>query len=576
MKKIAVVLALMVLSLAMFVPFTVYTQSAQAQTTGYSIQTVTHEVRVLYSGQVVISDTIQIAGTMPNTIQVGFPFQYGSYVIEAQAYDSDKNELTVTTGVPLQGQSGFYGATIQVSEATSSTFTVIFVLSNDLLSVASTQNGFVLNYPAYPSFTVSAATVNANLVFPSGGTIKEIAKEDGNLNVSSYTKTDLPAFTSMPANATFLSVTDYLEVVSIKSLDRSITVSPSGIVTCTDKYTLFNDGAENLIFYKFDVPLAATGIAARDQFGRALGVTYYTTASLTQVVNVTFVQALSVGSLIEILVDYNLPSITSDAGKFVLNADLYSYYNYYVESLSSTITPPEGATLVSPASTQIISRNAFQESLTVNRAGITYTDTIYNQEKLQVTFNYNPLWIAFRPTIWMWAIAAVGAAIVAFMLRPKAKTTSVKISAPVAAAVGVSADQIRSFVDAYEERTQVNAELNSLEARVQRGRIPRRKYKERRALIEGRIVSLRKTITELKEILRSSGGSHADTIWQLETAETSLNEANQEMSNLEAQRNIGEISVEEYKKQLADIERRKNKAENTINGLMIRLRGEIR
>jgi hypothetical protein len=578
MKKFAVVLALMVLSLALFIPFTVYIQSAQAQTGGYSIQTVTHEVHILYSGQVIISDTIQVTGTMPSIIQVGLPFQYTQHVIEVEAYDSNNNKLTVTAGVSLQDRSGFYGTTIDLSDATSNTFTVIFVLSNDLLAPGSSITRYNLNYPAYPSLTLPAATVNTTLVLPAGVTLTTIQKEDGAVNATSYQKSNLSAFTAIPANATLNAAADYLQVATINSLDRNVNVNPSGTVTSADKYTILNNGVNSLRFFKLNLPLGATNVVARDQFGRSLSVNTYDTPGITKVANVTFIQSISIGSLSDITIEYTLPNSTSQqSGQFVLDLTLYPYFNYYIESMSATITPPEGASLLSPPPSAIISRNAFQESLTVTRSGVTYTDSIYNQETVQAKFVFSPLWIAFRPTIWMWVIAAVGAAIVAFMTRPKAKATPAKTYSPVvAAAVGVSSDQIRTFVESYEEKLQIDSEIRSLENRVQRGRIPRRRYKERRASLEGRMMSLNKTIDELKAVLRSSGGDRADIMRKLDASETNLNEVNQELLTLEAQRNVGEVSIEDYKQQLADLERRKAKAENTINGLMLRLRGEIR
>jgi hypothetical protein len=583
MKKVAVVLALMILSLAVFVPFSLNTEFAQAQGGGYSIQTVTHEVHVLYSGQTVISDTLQITGTMPSSIQVGFPFQYSPYVIEVEAYDSANNTLAVTAGVPLQDRSGFYAATIDVSGAAGSTFTVIFILSNDLLTPIS--NGFSLNYPAYPSLAEPTGTVDATLVLPSGASLREINKQDGTVNVTSYTATNLGAFTSMLGNATFTALQDFIQVALVESLDRSIAVSPSGLVSCTDKYLILNNGVTSLSFFKLNLPPAAINIAARDQSGRNIDISISNPSSAIRVANVTFIQAVGTGSSIEVSLNYNLPSATQQSGQYILDFDLYPYFNYYVESLSVTITPPEGATIVFQPPTEtgnvpIINRSAFQETLTFIRSGVTYTDTIYQQESVQVAFNYNPLWIAFRPTIWMWAVAAVGAVIVAFMLRPKAKTkvkaAPVVISAPVAAAVGVSADQIRTFVEAYEEKIQINNEIKSLEVRVQRGRIPRRRYKERRTILESRLDSLNKTIAQLQAVIRSSGGSRADVVRQLDAAETNFNETNQELTTLEAQRKVGEISIEDYKQQLANLERRKAKAESTINGLLLRLRGEIR
>ncbi|NLE05588.1 MAG: hypothetical protein GX638_12415, partial [Crenarchaeota archaeon] len=162
------------------------------------------------------------------------------------------------------------------------------------------------------------------------------------------------------------------------------------------------------------------------------------------------------------------------------------------------------------------------------------------------------------------------------MIRPKSKPVHTKASIPVTAATGLSTEQIKSFIEAYEEKIQINSEIKSLEVRVQRGRIPRRKYKERKTNLENKLNALNKIISEQKMAMQSSGGSYADAVRQLDSAETTLNETDQELSTLEAKRGIGEITKEEYKKQLAIIEKRKGKAENTINGIMLRLRGEVR
>jgi len=59
------------------------------------------------------------------------------------------------------------------------------------------------------------------------------------------------------------------------------------------------------------------------------------------------------------------------------NLDLFPQVNYYVNEASVTITPPEGATIESPKLSEIgasdtLARNVFQDSLTVNRNGLTY------------------------------------------------------------------------------------------------------------------------------------------------------------------------------------------------------------
>lgn len=573
-------MVLIVFSLALFIPLSNITPQAEAQTTGYSIQSVIHDVRVLHSGHVVISETIQISGQLPNSFSVGFPFQYSSSIIESEAYDSNNKILSVSLGALLQGQSGFYGATVDLSNGASNSFTVIFVFSNALLTP--TLSGFYLEFPAYPSLTSSAAIATTNLTLPFGCTLKSIAKSDGDTNSTLFTKDALAAFTNIPGNATFTVTTGYLQEVTIPTLNRNIEISPNGVVTYADKFQIINNSTSSISSFKLNLSSKATNVVARDQFGRVLSVEILDNVDITKVANVSFVSPLGISDSVLVTLSYNLPNITPQQSNFVLGLDLYPHFNYYVNQVSTTITVPEGATIVTPKLSELdtsssLTRTAFQETLTVNRQGITFTDRLFrSQTILEVKYNYNPLWIAFRPTVWIFVIAIIGVVVAAILRRPKAKVTPVKMAAPTIAAVGLSSEQIRTFVDAYDERVQLSAELKSLEARVQKGRIPRRRYKLQRGGIETRMDAISKTISDLKQTLRSSGGSYAGIIRQLDAAEIDVKEVDQELVALETRHRVGEISLEDYKKQLADIESRKEKAQNVIDGLLLRLRGEIR
>jgi hypothetical protein len=69
-------------------------------------------------------------------------------------------------------------------------------------------------------------------------------------------------------------------------------------------------------------------------------------------------------------------------------------------------------------------------------------------------------------------------------------------------------------------------------------------------------------------------GHYSDMIRQLEVAETEIDEAETSISSIEARQARGEISLETYRKLLADYERRKDRAKTTIRGILLRLREE--
>jgi hypothetical protein len=162
----------------------------------------------------------------------------------------------------------------------------------------------------------------------------------------------------------------------------------------------------------------------------------------------------------------------------------------------------------------------------------------------------------------------------AFFWRRPRPSTPARITVPKLSA-GLGPDQIRAFIEAYDERNRTSSELKSLVLRAQKGKIPRRRYKVQLGSLTGRSDALSKNIAGLKGILRGAGGVYADLVRQLDLAETELDEVETGMSTVEAGHVRGELSLEEYKKALADYERRKEKAETTVNGILLRLREEI-
>lgn len=578
MKRIAIALVLAIFSLVVLLPLTFNVQDAQAQNATYNIQRVDHNVQILYSGHIVITDTIQISGEVPATFQMGFPFKYGSYILKATAYDANYKILPIALGVQLQDQSGFYGASITIPQGTSQKFTVVFILSNGILTP--TASGFKLDFPAYPGFTQTASDCSVTFTLPSSVTIVGIDKSDGAVNASSYDKLNLDAFTYSPATATLTAPTGDVQEVDISSLSREVNLSPSGAITSTDTYKIVNNSTGSIGSFLINLPVKASNVVARDQFGRTLSTVVQQSNTLVFVQNVTLAVFMNPSESSTLTIDYSLPSITPvQSSRYVLNLDLFPYFNYYINSASVTINLPEGATLIAPQLNQLdplaqVSRNVYQETITISKQGVSYADSVIpSQEIASVTFDYSPLWIAFRPTAWMWVIAIVGVILFALWRRPKSEAAPSQIAvATVTTGESLTPEHLKDFIDSTEEKSHVAAEIRSLDARAQHGRIPRSRYRAQRRTLELHLETLNRNITNLKEILRRAGGSYADILRQLESAEVELNEVELSLKNIEVSHETGEITLDNYRKQLSDLERRKQKAEAKIHGLLLRLR----
>ncbi len=568
-----------------------------AQTSGYTIDRVDHQVQVMYSGHVVILDTIHISGQVTDGFMIGLPYQYSADVLKGIAYD-DTHVYQMNLGVQLGDHSGFYGATVNFNGNSPSVFTVAFVLSNSLV----TEQGsgvYSLNFPAYPSLSQSVGTCSATVTFPSTPTSVTISKDDGNIDAASYSKTNLAAYTYAPANAVVQVSTGTLQLTTITSLNRQINIDSTGKVIASDSYRLISNSTSLMSSFLITLPQDATNVHIRDQFGTLpanLGI-----SGNSIVANATFVTFLSSGQSTVLTAQYDLPSTTLQGASYNFeNFKLFPDFGYFVNQATTTFTPPEGATIVTPQvsdldSSSTLTRQTYQDSLTVTKNSLSYVDNLAPQQNtLQLSFNYNPVWTSFRPTFWA-SILAVVACIAVFVVRrhrpaeetyaekterlatlepttssPQTKGTELKPSQRI------SADSIRGFIDAYEDKKQLNAELKSMDAKAQKGKIPRRQYKVQRNAIEVRLESINRNIERTKKTFTGTTGGYADLVKQLDLAEADLSEAEENIKNLETRQSKGEISLEVYKKSIGDYQKQRDKAESAINGILLRLREKIR
>ena len=83
---------------------------------------------------------------------------------------------------------------------------------------------------------------------------------------------------------------------------------------------------------------------------------------------------------------------------------------------------------------------------------------------------------------------------------------------------------------------------------MQKRKIPRRRYKVRKKSLESRLSVLSKDLTDLKEELRKASSRYANTMRQIEVAETELEETEVAIRRIEVRYRRREISKETYRK----------------------------
>ena len=570
-KKTMLALGLLVFATVMLLSFSFKIRTVDAQA-GYSIDHVSHTIEIMYNGYVNLNDTVtlNITGQAPDSFLVGFPQKYGSYVLEATAF-SNSSFFDVSLDESLENHVGFYAVKVAFPLGAPQEFTVSFVLSNSLLQQdASNASLYTLDFPAYPALTEVAAMCNVSFALPS-----EASFVSGTVSGLTYGTENLQAFTYSPASLTILVPDNQIQLVSVDQLMREVSVNEFGEVDATDSYVITNLAFSPLSVFEFVLPPNATKPIAEDQFGRTMAAPTQTSVSLNRYkVNLTL--QVEINSSTRFSVKYVLPSylLTQGGGNdFDLALPFFQNVDYYVLQASVTFTLPEGATVLNPPSnltrsTYSVARNVFQEQVTINMQGITHLDNV----NVGVEYWYNPLWLSFRPTIWIWFLSIVGCVVLVVWRMPKAAASVVVPSA----ALRLRPESLRSFVDMYEEKMKTMVEMDALEVSVQKSRIPRRRYKVRRRMLETRLSTLSRSLEEARERMRGAGSHYVDLMRQLEIAETDIKEAETNVRSIETRHNRGELSLEAYRKLLADYERRKENAETAINGILIRLREEIR
>ncbi|MBS7646907.1 MAG: hypothetical protein QXK93_05820 [Candidatus Bathyarchaeia archaeon] len=549
----------------------------------YTVEWVNHKVEVLYNGYILINDTIKVGGNPPDNFLIGLPYLYGAYILECMAYSHSNamQRYNVVAGVPLEERVGFYGVSINLNPPPEGgVFSVCFVLSQNLLiQNATNKNLFTLDFPAFPSLTLKAASCNASLVLPSNAQYVS-----GTVSGFNYAAdVELQPFVYEKANVTFSLTTEEIQLFTVEEFKREISVGAMGEVTVSDSYLIKNQSPKEISSIDVVLMPNASDVTVEDEFGRKGEKPTLTDANSSRYkVKLTFAgRALSLktGESARFIVKYKLSDnlvARCEKGN-ELKLQMFQNIKYYVKEAWITLTFPEGAKITdlscegSPTDTTYGTvKEIFQEKIILHKQGLLLLDAF----TVIASYTYNPIWLSFRPTLWTWALATFVCAIIAVWRKPKAPA-AVAVMVPTVA-VKLTLETIKAFVDFYEEKRKILAEIKSLENAVSKGRIPRRRYKIKRKTLETRLTTLNRNLNELKVKIRSAGGRYANLMHQLEAAEAEVNEVEADIQSIEARHRRGELSIEAYRKLLADYQRRKEKAETTINGILLRIREEIR
>ncbi len=561
---------------------------------------VDHAVEIRNGGMLVINQTVRLSTEPEETAELltnyllGFPYGYRTNLDYAFAYEtanpSSRLELELNVGM---GRVGLYGVNVlfpqavDISNAKQYEFTVVFVFSDNVASEVSpfdeTEVTYNASFPAYPSLTQMASETNVTIIVPDGLDYLSSYYEGQGINFTqtaanskqyfSFTKANLSEFSDVSGWFAAAKAARALELLSVNEVKRSIELSGLEQIKVVDMYVMASR-SDNLGEVTINLPIGAFDVSASTELGDIPSSDLKSTQGSTHTtLGIIFSTPFAENEEARFAVSYQLPwkdyVTTEDWKKFKTTLTVLESPEWTIRKLTVNMNLPEGAVLLtipSAAGLSNIENGAYRSSLSLSLQNATrFDDLSMGLEYERVVF-----WDSFRPTLWIGSIVTIVAAIAAVLNSYKPTVTPLPTGI-----VPLRVEDLKNFIDSYDEKEHLQREIESLEAQASKGKIPRRRYRVRKKTIEGRLSSLSRDLVALRSRLSAAGPRYTDLMRQLEVAEAEQQGVVANINRTEIRYRRGEISAAAYHRLLEDYYRRRDRAKTTIDGVLLRLKEEL-
>ncbi len=562
-----------------------------------TVDQVDQNVQILQAGSVAINDTIQLSANQTTTLAeypLGFPYGYKYHLAYVYAFNTSNptQAFNVSLDTGLGNYVGYYGVTVifpqsgvQLFVGEKFRFTVGFVFSDLVISSTYTSLSetvppknttapvLTMDYPMFPSLLQSASIANVTVTTPpestyedsSGNRTPSVAFVGTGQVVSSINKS-LPALTYAPGWFNFTEAAGYTyQLVTINDLERHIEIDGQGNLFTTDAYTVTSQMPQATGSIEVRLPAGARNVAAYDEMGNPIVATLVDKNTTTYSLSLGF--SFEPGNSTNFSVNYFLPSGNnsdeSGNSEFDLSLPITKNLDSVIGKLTLTVSLPEGASIKEYPSIKgyDLQKEALQEEVLFTA----YNVSSYSNLDMHMAYVYSVFWASFRPTLWMTAISAVGVAIALLWQRPKPSLPS-----PMRGAA-VKPQTLKSIVSSYEERARILRELESIERQTQKGKLPRRRYKIRKRMLESQLSRLDRELVDLKQRVKAVGPKYTEILKDLDIAEAELEGVEAEVKRVEARYRSSAISLDAYRRLQDQLNKRREKAKTTIDGALLRL-----
>jgi hypothetical protein len=572
--KFALVITILVLALAVATPL----QSAKAQTNQTNLDI--HIVRIVAVGiwgvtHVTDIFTIHNIGTAAaSSLDFGFSRLYRNNVYYARAKDSKGKELLLDADVGQGTEIYWMRAHFaqELSPNQTYVFTVLSVL-NGVLTHA--PGGYEYNFTAAPILTQDATYANVTFIGAPGSTFVLPSPSP----YQSFTYEGQPAlfkqFKPWKANsndtfyAPYRTVGEY--IVDLSSVERDINVGNTGVLSITDTYNLHNIGIE-ITSITISLPEGASNVMAYDVVGAMWANPENPSPPYQITISPRYSSGIGSGQNFTFTLTYNLPQ-----SQYLKQLKWWGTYNLTIGLLNNAddflfdratvkLITPSGVTVTDVKTpTQSSVANPIQYDPT-GRAFALQGVTNQNNVTVGLTLNYLPFWSAYAALPWIFGLELV---IAAFAL-------AVVVRRGPELAVPVPVEKLREFVGLYDERLALSRELVVMEEEVARGGLVKHEFRRRTKVMELRLDEINKSLMEVKAELRGVTPRYDELIRRIDRAEAEIHVSRASLSQVRSQYRSGKTTRETYDAMLNDITRRIDRAEETVETILITLREDAR
>src|SRR6267378_889778 len=513
--------------------------------------------------------TLTLGSSPVSQIALGIPSTLSSKLRFTEAVDSQLNPLRISPPSTLTLPSGGNYSAIDIAFPSAKTGGYSFNLTSvysDMLNFNSTSSGFTFTFEPFPltdnTYTVTSAQLSVKTGdWPS----PKVSSVNGTFASATFTAqaTPLQAFNTTVARMTFSSSGTAQSIFDVVA-NRTIALAQTGGIQVTDFYNMTNEG-HDLSSLALPLPRNVQTATASDIIGV---VSTLTAATATDGTNtVTFIPrfgTVKAGASSSVRISYALPSqsyLTSKGlGRFELSFRLFDNVKFFESSLQMKIVTPVGFRLDS------LSGQTFTGS---GNQILVQVSTVTPMSNLSFTIDYqlDPFWASVSAL--GWAGLAVGS-IAAVVLAVRATATSgVTIS-------GAPSELIGRFVELYDEKSAMRLEAEKMDEDLARGALNRHEFKRRRRVIDLRIAELDRTLAPVKDQLSKANPMYQDMIKRLERAEADIQVVRTTSADLRNQYRSARIARELYESLISYLAKRKEKAQKTMDTIVINLREETR